>query len=186
VADTARHDCADESVTYDYDRAANFSNYKTYAWTRGTELSDAMNHARVIRAIEAAVVAKGLARVEPSANPDVLVAYHPSFDSNLEITGSAHGWGPFGLGADQWGRRGFSPFWSERLSSTSPMHGHARSCGGVWRAVTSGPPTTGKSRQEDREGDKEDVQELPAEAITTERDSRAPILDSENPASHGF
>ena len=28
-----------QSVTYDYDRAANFSNYKTYAWTRGTELT---------------------------------------------------------------------------------------------------------------------------------------------------
>ena len=27
-----------QKVTYDYDRAANFSNYKTYAWTRGTEL----------------------------------------------------------------------------------------------------------------------------------------------------
>ena len=25
-----------QSVTYDYDRAANFSNYRTYAWTRGT------------------------------------------------------------------------------------------------------------------------------------------------------
>ena len=36
-----------QSVTYDYDRAANFSNYKTYAWTRGTELTDELNHARV-------------------------------------------------------------------------------------------------------------------------------------------
>ena len=79
-----------QSVTYDYDRAASFSNYKTYAWTRGTELTDELNHARVVRAIDAALVAKGLARVEPSANPDVLVAYHASFDKNLEITGSAH------------------------------------------------------------------------------------------------
>ena len=28
-----------QSVTYDFDRAANFSKYKTYAWTRGSELS---------------------------------------------------------------------------------------------------------------------------------------------------
>ena len=68
-----------QSVTYDFDRAANFASYKTYAWTRGTELTDELNDARVVRAIDAALVAKGLARVEPSANPDVRVAYHASF-----------------------------------------------------------------------------------------------------------
>src|SRR4029453_437336 len=89
-----------QSVTYDYDRAADFSKYKTYAWTRGTELADPLNHARIVRAIDDALGAKGLARVESSASPDVLVAYHASFDRNLEITGSAHGGGPFGLGGD--------------------------------------------------------------------------------------
>ena len=98
-----------QSVTHDYDRAANFSNYKTYAWTRGTEVTDYLNHARVVRAIEGALVAKGLARVEPSASPDVLVAYHASFDRNLEITGSAHGLGPFGLGGDRWGSARVQP-----------------------------------------------------------------------------
>jgi Domain of unknown function (DUF4136) len=80
-----------QSVTYDYDRAAKSSNYKTYAWTRGTELADDLNHARVVRAIDAALSAKGVARVEPAGNPDVLVAYHASFAKNLEITGSAAG-----------------------------------------------------------------------------------------------
>ena len=131
-----------QSVTYDYDRAANFSNYKTYAWTRGTELTDELNHARVVRAIESALVAKGLARVEPSANPDVLVAYHASFDRNLEITGRPTGLGPLVSAETGGDRRGFSPFWWERLSSTSPTHGRARSCGGAWRAVTSGQPTS--------------------------------------------
>jgi Domain of unknown function (DUF4136) len=98
-----------QSVTYDYDRAANFSTYKTYAWTRGTELIEELNHARVVRAIDAALVAKGLARVEPPTNPDVLVAYHASSDNNLEITGSAHGWGPFGLGGDRWGSARVQP-----------------------------------------------------------------------------
>ena len=53
--------------------------------------------------IDAALVEKGLARVEPTANPEMLVACHVSFDKNLEITGSAHGWGTFGLGGDRWG-----------------------------------------------------------------------------------
>ena len=97
-----------QSVTYDYDRADSFSNYKTYAWTRGTELTDELNHTRVVRAIDGALVAKGLVRVEPTANPDVLVAYHASFDKNLQITGSAHGWEPFGLG-DRWGSARVQP-----------------------------------------------------------------------------
>ena len=133
-----------QSVTYDYDRAVNFSTYKTYAWTRGTELSDELNHARVVRAIEAALVAKGLALVEPSANPDVLVAYHASFDRNLEITGSVHRWGPLVSAETGGGPRGFSRFWSERLSSTCRTPGQGRSCGGAWPAVTSGRPTSRK------------------------------------------
>ena len=96
-------------MTYDYDRAVNFANYRTYAWTDGTELTDELNHVRVVRAIDAALVAKGLARVEPSANPDVLVAYHASFDKDLEITGSAPGWGPFGLGGDRFGSARVQP-----------------------------------------------------------------------------
>jgi Domain of unknown function (DUF4136) len=79
-----------QSVTWHYDRAATFSNYKTYAWTRGTELPDA-NHERVVRAIDAALAGKGLALVEATASPDVLVAYH----ANVEIDASA------GLGAGQ-------------------------------------------------------------------------------------
>ena len=123
-----------QSVTYDYDRATNFSKYKTYAWTRGTELTDELNHARVVRAIEAALVAKGLARVEPSASPDVLVAYHASFDKNLEIIGSAHGWGPFGLGGDRWGSARVQPV----LVGTLVVDiSDARTSALVWRSVAS-------------------------------------------------
>ena len=132
-----------QSVTYDYDRAASFSNYKTYAWTRGTELTDELNHARVVRAIDAALVAKGLARVEPSANPDVLVAYHASFDKNLEITGSAHGWGPFGLGGDRWGSARVQPV----LVGTLVVDiSDARTSAIVWRSLASSDirPTTNR------------------------------------------
>ena len=98
-----------QTVTYDYDRAANFASYMTYAWTRGTELTDELNHTRVVRAIDAALVAKGLARVESIANPDVLIAYHASFEQDLEISGSTHGWGPFGLGGDRFGTARVQP-----------------------------------------------------------------------------
>jgi hypothetical protein len=123
-----------QSVTYDFDRAANFSKYKTYAWTRGTELTDELNHARAIRAIDAALVAKGLSRVEPGASPDVLVAYHASFEKNLEITGSAHGWGPFGLGGDRWGSATVQPV----LIGTLVIDiSDARTSAIVWRSLAS-------------------------------------------------
>ena len=123
-----------QNVTYDFDRAANFSSYKTYAWTRGTELTDELNHARVVRAIDATLVVKGLARVEPSANPDVLVAYHASFDRNLEITGSTQGWGPFGLGGDRWGSARIQPL----LVGTLVVDiSDARTGAIVWRSLAS-------------------------------------------------
>jgi hypothetical protein len=123
-----------QSVTYDYDRAVDFSKYKRYAWTRGTELSDELNHARVVRAIDAALVAKGLARVEPSASPDVLVAYHASFEKNLEIIGSTHGWGPFGLGGDRTGSARVEPIVVGTLVIDIS---DARTTAIVWRSLAS-------------------------------------------------
>ena len=93
-----------QTVTYDYDRTADFSKFHTYAWTKGNELSDELNHARVTRAIDAELAAKGLTKVDPSSNPDALVAYHASFDRNLEINASSSGWGPYGLGGLRSGR----------------------------------------------------------------------------------
>ena len=120
-----------QSVTYDYERAATFSNYKTYAWTRGTELQDELNHARVVRAIDAALSAKGLTPVASSANPDVLVAYHASFDGRLEIIGSTSGWGPLNLGG-RWGSARVQPV----LSGTLVVDiSDARKGAIVWRSM---------------------------------------------------
>ena len=56
-----------QTISFDYDRGANFSSYQTYAWTRGTELTDELNHARVVRAIEGRLATKGLRQVEPAS-----------------------------------------------------------------------------------------------------------------------
>jgi hypothetical protein len=89
-----------QTVTYDYDHAATFSNYKTYAWTRCTEITDA-DHERIVQAIDNTLAAKGLARVDPTAVPDVLVAYHAS----VEIDEAD--WGPLGSGGNIWGSMRF-------------------------------------------------------------------------------
>ena len=92
-----------QSVTYDYDKSADFTRVKTYAWTRGTPLSDDLNHKRVMRAIDDQLTLKGMTRVANRADADVLIAYHARFDRNLDITGSSSGWGPYGLGGGRFG-----------------------------------------------------------------------------------
>ena len=82
-----------QNVTYDYDKTADFSKIKTYAWIHGQELQDELNHKRVVSAIDAQLAAKGLTRVEPNGIADVLVAYNAGFDRNLQIEGSSMDWG---------------------------------------------------------------------------------------------
>ena len=124
-----------QSVTYDFDRTANFSRLRTYAWTRGTELGDELNHARVVRSIESQLAAKGLSRVEPSAHPDALVAYHSTFDKNLQINAFSSGFaGPrFG------GLRSGTATTQEVVTGTlvvDVMDAGTRAI--VWRGIASG------------------------------------------------
>ncbi len=82
-----------QTVTFDFDRSTNFAKYKTYAWTRGTELADQLNHARVVRSIEGQLATKGLNKVDTTATPDLLIAYHTRFDKNLQINAWSSGYG---------------------------------------------------------------------------------------------
>ena len=90
---------AAQDVTYDYDKSANFSAYKTYAWVEGRNLKDELNHKRIVAAVDAQLAAKGLTKVEPGANPDVLVAYSVSIGQDVQISGYAPGYRP----AARWG-----------------------------------------------------------------------------------
>jgi hypothetical protein len=74
-----------QTVTYDYAKGTNFSTYKSYAWVRGHNLQDELNHQRIVSSIDAQLVGKGLTQVSTSETPDLLVAYHASFDRNVQI-----------------------------------------------------------------------------------------------------
>ena len=87
-----------QSVTYDYDKSANFAKFKTYAWVKGTTISDELIHKRIVGAIDTQLSARGMAKITPGAKPDVLVAYHASFDRNLRINGFSSGWGGYRFG----------------------------------------------------------------------------------------
>lgn len=82
-----------QEISYDFDRSANFSSIKTYAWVTGHTVKDDLNHKRIVAAIDAQLAAKGLGKVEQSANPDVLVAYHVGFARDLQISGYGSTWG---------------------------------------------------------------------------------------------
>jgi hypothetical protein len=84
-----------QSVTYDFDRATDFARFRTYAWVRGTTLPDELNHARIVGAVDAQLAAKGLAKVQTPTGADLLVAYHASFDRDLQINGFSSGWGGY-------------------------------------------------------------------------------------------
>jgi hypothetical protein len=85
-----------QSVTYDFDRSANFASFKTYTWVRGTNLPDQLNHQRIMGAVDAQLALKGLARVD--SNADVLLAYHATFDEDVQISGFSSGWGGYRFG----------------------------------------------------------------------------------------
>ena len=84
-----------QNISVDFDKRAAFARFTTYAWVPGTNLIDQLNHHRIVSAVDAQLAMKGLAKTEQTANPDLLVAYHASFDTNLKISGFGSGWGGY-------------------------------------------------------------------------------------------
>jgi Domain of unknown function (DUF4136) len=91
-----------QKVSYDYEKTANFSGFKTYAFKEGTKVGQPLIDDRIVAAIEQELAAKGLTKAE--ANPDVFVVYHTTFDKQKDIStfssGYGGGYGPYGWG---WG-----------------------------------------------------------------------------------
>jgi Domain of unknown function (DUF4136) len=83
-----------QKVTNDWDKAIDFSKYKTYAWVKGTPAKNQMNDERIVRAIEGQLAAKGLQKVESAANPDLVVVYHAAVGEEAQFnTMDTGGWG---------------------------------------------------------------------------------------------
>ena len=91
-----------QKTSYDYEKSANFTAFKTYALKEGTKVGQELIDNRIVAAIETELGAKGLRKAE--ADPDVFVVYHTAFDKQKDITtfssGYGGGYGPYGWG---WG-----------------------------------------------------------------------------------
>ena len=120
-----------QSITYDYDRSADFSTLKTYSWTSGLNLPDELNHKRIVSAIEAQLAAKGLTRAASSGDADVLVAYHARLDRDVQFNASSSG-----LGAPRFGNRTGSARAEEIVNGTVVVDMiDARTQATLWRGI---------------------------------------------------
>ncbi len=89
-----------QKVSYDFDKSANFSGFKTYAHKEGTKVGQQLIDDRIVAAIDSALAAKGFTKAE--SNPDVYVVYHVAFDKQKDISTYSSGYGG-GYGAYGWG-----------------------------------------------------------------------------------
>jgi Domain of unknown function (DUF4136) len=89
-----------QKVTFDFDKAADFTTFKTYAMKDGTPVGQPLIDERLVAAIDAAMAAKGFTKNDSS--PDVYVVYHVAFDKQQDIStfssGYGGGYGPYGWG----------------------------------------------------------------------------------------
>lgn len=90
--------CSSVRVATDYDKNANFNNYKTFAFYKTgidkAEISD-LDKRRILRAIEAELIAKGFTKSE---NPDLLISLFTKSREKINVYNN--GFGPYGYG---WG-----------------------------------------------------------------------------------
>lgn len=106
--------CSSVRVATDYDKNADFNQYKTFAFFKSgidkAEISD-LDKRRILRAIETELLAKGFTKSE---NPDLLVSIFTKSREKVNVYNNSLGYGPYGYG---WG---WSPYyWNAGYSNVS-------------------------------------------------------------------
>jgi hypothetical protein len=110
------------TVYIDYDQTAAFTQYKTFAWGKGTPARKPHIDRQIISAVEHQLVEKGFRKVD--TNPDVLISYHAATTKELHYSTSSFGYeyGP------AWGSRygrygGYLGMWGPGLvtETTTPV-----------------------------------------------------------------
>ncbi|MBT8395098.1 MAG: DUF4136 domain-containing protein [Flavobacteriaceae bacterium] len=105
--------CSSVRVASDYEKNANFSDFKTFAFFKPgidkAEIND-IDKRRILRAIESELLSKGFTKSE---NPDLLVSIFSKSNQRVDVYNNywgagAWGWGGYGPG---WGWGGFGPGW---------------------------------------------------------------------------
>tara|TARA_R110002096_G_scaffold99514_3_gene220438 strand:+ start:4719 stop:5315 length:597 start_codon:yes stop_codon:yes gene_type:complete len=103
--------CSSIKVAADYDKNANFNEYKTFAFFKTgidrAEISD-LDKRRILRAIEAELLAKGFTKSE---SPDLLISLFTKSQQRVDVYNNAWGMGAWGWGGWGWGWGGYGSGW---------------------------------------------------------------------------
>jgi len=107
--------CTSVRVLSDYDKDANFTNYKSYAFYKTgidkAQISD-LDKKRILRAIESEMGTRGFTK---SDSPDILVSIFTKESEQVDVYNNNFGWGWGGWGwggfGPGWGWGGFGPGW---------------------------------------------------------------------------
>lgn len=107
-------------MAIDYDKAADFTRYRTYAWNPGTPLKNPLMDRRIVTAIDDQLANKAFRKTE--TNPDILISYHAALSEEVHYYTTSHGVGhgpSWGRGYGRYGRWGG---WgaSSWMSKTTP------------------------------------------------------------------
>ena len=107
--------CSSVRVATDYDKEADFNNYKTFAFFKPgidkAKLND-IDKRRILRAIEAELMAKGYTKSE---NPDVLVSIFTKSNQRVNVYNNTWGYGSWGWGG--YGRWGYGSGFGNQVST---------------------------------------------------------------------
>lgn len=106
------YSCSTVRVAADYDRSADFNQYKSFAFFKPgidkAEISD-LDKRRILRSIETELIKKGFTKSE---NPDLLVSLFTKERQEINVYNNG-GWGPWGYG---WG---WSPWYYGNYNNVS-------------------------------------------------------------------
>ena len=148
--------CSSVRVAADYDKEAKFDEYKTFAFFKTgidkAEISD-LDKRRILRAIEAELLAKGFTKSE---KPDVLISLFTKSQQRVDVYNNSWGYGGWGWG----GYGGFGPGWGwgwNQPNVSTSVQGHlyidlidANKKELVWQGMGTGYLTRNMEKKEAR------------------------------------
>lgn len=104
--------CVSVSVLADYDKEANFKEYKTYAFYKTgidkAQISD-LDKKRILKAIETEMSSRGFVK---SQDPDLLVSIFTKEREEVDVYNNNFAFGRFGFGGFGFGGFGFGGFYN--------------------------------------------------------------------------
>lgn len=141
--------CSSVSVNSDYDKKANFENYKTYAYLKSgidkAEISD-LDKKRILYSIDETMATKGFSKSE---TPDVLVSIFTKENQRVDVYNNNNfGWG---FGFNSWGMNlGFSNVYSTPEGSLIIDIIDAKTKELIWQGKGSGYLTENTDKKDAR------------------------------------